>query len=690
MEHRSQRPGAAAEWILRGRGFSPGLAAGPLARNHPGLEPDDARGTILVSERAVPDDVARIEAAAGTLTLGGAPLSHLSRVSRELGKPALALAQEPGIVLSPPGAGEILRVPGDDRVARTLHSGDVVLLDADRGLLRVPGGHAARRRDRVRELWRALGRAAAAPGDPGRLSDAARCAGDDPALTRFVLEVAAVHRLLPAGDAVRRLIDLLRGHVGSASIDAICRGLAAEIGERAELAARRALATLDDTRDPRELERCLADARDRIAAHHERLRDLGGEPDRAAPLLKRIGETAARRREELARGLEREVQATLALDPQAFSARSSTCRVLVRNAAAAGVAAGPLGRLSQRLERELERQRGTLGGRLALSLDEPGLPGRGLVGAKAAGLFRVRAALPDGCGIPPGFVLTTTAYRLHLAGEPETRLAAALAEPEHVMSRSRRARAVLLEAEPPPAVVDAIGESLSALGLAGPLAVRSSTTLEDGPGGSLAGQFDTYLGVRGPDEVLAAVRRCWSSLWGAAALRALEAGRIPAREAAAAVIVQQLVETRAAGVLLTRDPAGDPGAVLINAVRGLGEAVSRGELRGELYRVGRETGKLLTGEPATERTRIALDPRGAGTVEVPLAADAIEQPCLDARDLDRLAALARAVERSCGEGRDVEFGIAEHGAVLVFQVRPIATGRVGPGGERSGDWLSSP
>src|SRR5512134_4037303 len=90
---------------IPGRPTSPGLACGPLRRNRIDLAPGEVEGAILVAERAVPDDVGRILSAAGTLSLSGAVLSHVSLLSREFGKPSIAFGTAARVRLIPGASG---------------------------------------------------------------------------------------------------------------------------------------------------------------------------------------------------------------------------------------------------------------------------------------------------------------------------------------------------------------------------------------------------------------------------------------------------------------------------------------------------------------------------------------------------------------------------------------------------------
>jgi phosphoenolpyruvate synthase/pyruvate phosphate dikinase len=83
---------AFGSFSIQGRAIAPGRACGPLRRNRTELDPRDVAGCVLLAERAVPDDIGKILASAGTLTLSGALLSHVSLLSREFGRPSVALS----------------------------------------------------------------------------------------------------------------------------------------------------------------------------------------------------------------------------------------------------------------------------------------------------------------------------------------------------------------------------------------------------------------------------------------------------------------------------------------------------------------------------------------------------------------------------------------------------------------------
>ncbi|WP_197288277.1 PEP/pyruvate-binding domain-containing protein [Nocardia sp. NRRL S-836] len=177
--------------------------------------------------------------------------------------------------------------------------------------------------------------------------------------------------------------------------------------------------------------------------------------------------------------------------------------------------------------------------------------------------------------------------------------------------------------------------------LGGPVAVRSSATAEDLPGLSFAGQHDTVLGVT-EDGLLDAVRRCWDSLHGKRAVAYRERNGVGAAEMA--VVVQRMVPAEVSGVLFTADPVSGRAEPVVNAVRGLGEALVGGEA---------DTADLLTAAQKAE-----------------------------------LTALGRRIEALRGGPVDVEWAWAG-GRFHVLQARPITLSRVEWNDTLGGDYLWS-
>jgi pyruvate,water dikinase len=256
-----------------------------------------------------------------------------------------------------------------------------------------------------------------------------------------------------------------------------------------------------------------------------------------------------------------------------------------------------------------------------LSLTDPRASDARLTGAKAANL-----AIAGAAGLPvlPGFVLTTASF------DP-----AAPAGPGSALS---------------PGLEEALRSAWEAIAAPGtPVVVRSSSTVEDVGASSMAGQFQSCLGVVGWAAFDAAVRAV------------LDSSRRPVGTgppAPMAVLVQRQVAARVGGVLFGLDPVtGDRSHILVEAVPGGPESLVSGTVTAQRYLLGRR-GRVIEGPSGTQ------DP-----------------PLLDRRARARIARLAARTSREFGRVQDVEWAIDDRDRLWLLQSRPVtAVGSTEPGG----------
>ena len=296
-------------------------------------------------------------------------------------------------------------------------------------------------------------------------------------------------------------------------------------------------------------------------------------------------------------------------------------------------------------------------------------------GGKGANLGELtRAGLP----VPPGFCVTTGAYRAFLGSAPEAGAEldalAALApdDAEGARAAGERLRATL-EATPVPAgLAREIEAAWRRFGAEHAYAVRSSATAEDLPGASFAGQQDTYLNVCGKAPLLEAVRRCWASLFTERAILYRARNGFDHREVALAVIVQRMVDADVAGILFTADPvSGDRRTAVIDAGFGLGEALVSGVISADRFRVDRRSGAIVERHVADKRHEIA--PAAGGGVERRALQDGESRVAsLDDGRVLELAALGERIEAHFGTPQDIEWAFAD-GALYALQARPITS-----------------
>jgi pyruvate,water dikinase len=304
-------------------------------------------------------------------------------------------------------------------------------------------------------------------------------------------------------------------------------------------------------------------------------------------------------------------------------------------------------------------------------------------GGKSASLGELIASE---ISVPPGFALSSSAYLAAVAesGAGET-IAAALAshDPDDVRGLRAASAAIVeaLRAAPMPDAVSAeISERYAELAESAgepepPVAVRSSALGEDSAEATFAGQQETFLWVRGSDQVHDAVRDCWASLFSPEAI-SYRAKRAAAGEAPAmGVTVQRMVDAAVSGVMFTCNPLnGDPSSVVINASWGLGLAVVGGEVTPDEYRVSKVTREVLHRTISAKHVEYVPDPAGSGTLHADVPTARQEVACLEQEDLERLVELARRVEDHFGSHQDIEWATArDDRGLFVLQSRPVTT-----------------
>jgi phosphohistidine swiveling domain-containing protein len=270
--------------------------------------------------------------------------------------------------------------------------------------------------------------------------------------------------------------------------------------------------------------------------------------------------------------------------------------------------------------------------------------------------------------VPRGFVVTTDAYTAaldHLA-LPSRTTGSHRDDTSHGGSDvdGTAIRADVAGAPIPDEVRAPIVEAYTALG-DGPVAVRSSATVEDLVGAAFAGQHDTYLDIAGADEVIDAVRRCWASLWSDRAIAYRRRRGVSAAEARMAVVVQAMVGADIAGVMFTANPVtGARDEIVVDAGSGLGEAVVSGVVTPDHY-VLDARGQVRRWQPG-QRERVG-EPSTDEVVRVSAPAGMRPLP-VDARV--ELAQVGRDVAAHFGQPQDIEWAWA-HGRVWLLQARPM-------------------
>ena len=720
------------ERILMGLKAAPGRAVGRALFGTEGRQPKDLDGAILIARKVCPTDNQFLCRSAGILSTGGAVLSHAALLAIQFGKPAMVaqagwddICGTPSLRFAVPEYREVEHeVQGfivcEREIARQhteeLVENDLVVLDADEGFVQIIGQD----RDTL-ALWDGLRLLGEACGRADHVLDDSE-----------VLEVRA--QQLRARHQIQKIVDRLTDPILTAfAVEEIVIGetMTKVVGNDKTRLLARIMANPRVAESARsklhEISRHLADccataersAKQqipnasflyvvlglRLRAMHWRLtltdtvlllQQFGVEEDLpACPDQTAVSNLAHGRLGDLRIELLNQLEQELAVEgPQ--------IRHLQRRIGRIGKV---LGKKSSRSKLILECQEflarvdskylASAKAEMVLKAVNCGLESHPLIGWKAANLAEIDR-LAGAETVPPWFAVTNHAFSLVLkqpVGSAEYLAAGArtLAHAiEFVLRRddldnkgkSAAIRNLWIETTLPDdlrlAVSEAYGQLVPDDAF---VALRSSSCDEDTETVMRAGEFESFLFVKGVESFLKHLRLTWSGLWTERALYSREAAGTTMQRPAGGVVVQRMVRSRVSGVLQTVNVArGDLGELLINVSLGLGEGIVSGLVAADLVTVVKD---FAPGEDPTHLNYLTNDKpeqmvfddrRGWGTRLDEALYHQRLRPALEYFELCEIVAKACALENGYGYPLDIEFAI-EGDRLWLLQARPIATFR---------------
>ncbi len=317
-----------------------------------------------------------------------------------------------------------------------------------------------------------------------------------------------------------------------------------------------------------------------------------------------------------------------------------------------------------------------------LRLEEAGEEHLAALGGKSAHLVLVKnnSSLP----VPEGFAISLTAYQMFLDHKAQGETASLREKLHRRLDAWESWDAAALEQAAPElqalVVQHPLPEKLASMLVAESeklaatpemrLVVRSSGCRED-LSASLAGLFESFLAVT-PQEVPDHWRQVVASQFGAPVLAYMKAQGLRIDEVGMGVLIQRMVEARAAGVMFTSEPGGDaPDCLVISASWGLAGDLVQDRAEGDEFLVAKEDGHLVQFRAGRKEQRLVLAD-GHITREM-VAPELVSVPALEPDDLKQLAAFAQALENFFLAPQDVEWAKDKQGQIHIIQSRPLKT-----------------
>jgi pyruvate, water dikinase len=279
-------------------------------------------------------------------------------------------------------------------------------------------------------------------------------------------------------------------------------------------------------------------------------------------------------------------------------------------------------------------------------LGQPECHNSALTGGKAANLSRLAAAYP----VPPGFCLTAAAFDRQTFCADNAELSESVRE--MLADAYRR-------------LIEQCKSEWTGV------AVRSSAADEDGQTASFAGQYETYLNVRGEEAVAQAVKQCISSACSERVKAYRRQQGLPTDKIRIAVLVQQLVAADVSAVVFSVNPvSGDSDEVIINANWGLGESIVGGTVTPDTYRVSKSDLVVIERQIARKQFMTVPVPGGTREVKVPVLLG--KEPVITDIQAVEMARLAIALEHEMGWSVDIECAWKNE-KLYLLQCRPVTT-----------------
>ncbi|WP_201553978.1 phosphoenolpyruvate synthase [Psychrobacter sp. 72-O-c] len=328
---------------------------------------------------------------------------------------------------------------------------------------------------------------------------------------------------------------------------------------------------------------------------------------------------------------------------------------------------------------------------LVINLDQLGKNDIETVGGKNASLGEMISHLSDlGVSVPGGFATTSDAFNRFLT---ETGLLDKINselkdldvnDVNKLAATGKKIRNWIIEQELPKDLEQEVRKSFEEMsdGKDIAVAVRSSATAEDLPDASFAGQQETFLNIRGIDNVLVAIKEVFASLYNDRAISYRVHKGFEHEGVALSAAVQRMVrsETGAAGVMFTLDTeSGFDQVVFITSSYGLGEMVVQGAVNPDEFYISKQL--LTNGKPAIIRRNLGSKHKKmiygdeGSTAKSVTVVDVEKQErmqfSLSTEELTSLAKQAMTIEKHYGQAMDIEWAKdGDTNEIFIVQARP--------------------
>jgi len=301
-------------------------------------------------------------------------------------------------------------------------------------------------------------------------------------------------------------------------------------------------------------------------------------------------------------------------------------------------------------------------------------------GGKAANLGEM---IREGFNVPGGFCVTGKSLDYLLEVRDIMPKIMELAETMNfdeyndVETKSAAIRQMITGAEIPGDLLEEISEQIRGLkdaaGADPFVAVRSSVAVKDSAISSFPGMMDTYHFIKGEEQIIENIRRCWASLFTARAVYRRHQQNIPHDKGVIAPVVQRMVNADVAGVMFTANPITNArDEIMIESNWGLGESLVSGEAIVDYFIVSRDSPPQIKEKRIQNKNiMVTIDrEKGIGRKKYELTGSMVTDCTLNDEQLFELAELGVKIEAVFQYPQDIEWAY-ENGELFILQSRKV-------------------
>jgi phosphoenolpyruvate synthase len=304
-----------------------------------------------------------------------------------------------------------------------------------------------------------------------------------------------------------------------------------------------------------------------------------------------------------------------------------------------------------------------------------------LVGGKSSSLGEMTSSMD--VPVPYGFATTARAYQYFMqqtgVNDKVNELLEGIKDYENsdeLHTTCEKIRNLIVDAKMPEDLANDIRQAYADLsekmGQTDPfVAIRSSATAEDLPNASFAGQQESYLNIKGADDVVNRVQQCYSSLFTDRATYYRHKQHFPHEKVALSAAVQMMVFSKASGIMFSVNVAnGDSSKIVIDAIYGLGEYIVLGKVTPNHFVIDKQSMKIVERNIVKQPIQLVRKPDG-GTEEQAVPADMQDKQVLTDSQVIELAGYAKEIERHYGCYMDMEYALdINTNKLWIVQARP--------------------